>query len=257
MYGPLDELQCLSKPKLLTLNRSPLEINNSTEPLLKVDELVCGYHNKAILSKVSFSVYSGQHWAIIGENGEGKSTLLRTLVGLLKPLGGFHQLFPESREISHVPQHPTRDFRMPMTVEDFIGLGFPIHHRYSSKKRKEFINIALNRLGLTQRKEDISILSGGQFQRAVLARSLVHYPCMLFLDEPARGLDQKSNTLFMDELRCCPKHTSPAIVMVLHDLRLLKKNFSHILWIKDGRSKAYEVDQLEENVETMAFLEGF
>jgi ABC-type Mn2+/Zn2+ transport system ATPase subunit len=232
-----------------------LELNHSIEePLLQVDGLICGYHNKPILNKVSFSVYGGQRWAIIGENGEGKSTLLRTLVGLLKPLGGHHHLFPESKEIAHVPQHPTREFRMPMTVEDFVELGFPPHHRSGYKKRNELINIALNRLGLTQRKEDISILSGGQFQRAVLARSLVHYPCMLFLDEPARGLDQKSNTLFMDELRCCPKHTSPAIVMVLHDLRLLKKHFSHVLWLKDGKAKVYQADQLEENAEIMAFL---
>jgi manganese/zinc/iron transport system ATP- binding protein len=234
-----------------------LEHKNSVEPLLKVESLVCGYHNKPILNEVSFSVYGGQHWAIIGENGEGKSTLLRTLVGLLQPLGGHHQLFPEPREIAHVPQHPTRDFRMPMTVEDFVELGFPTDHRHSSKKRKELIHTALNRLGLSQRKEDISILSGGQFQRAVLARSLVHYPCMLFLDEPARGLDQKSNTLFMDELHCCPKHASPAIVMVLHDLRLLKKHFSHILWIKDGKAKAYEANQLEQNDEVMAFLGDF
>ena len=228
--------------------------NNAIEPLLKVDNLVCGYHNKPILKEVNFSVYSGQHWAIIGDNGEGKSTLLRTLVGLLPPLGGHHHLFPSPAEISHVPQHPTRDFRMPMTVEDFVELGFPKAHRTSSKKRKELIHTALNRLGLQHREEDISILSGGQFQRAVLARSLVHYPCMLFLDEPSRGLDQKSNTLFMDELRCCPKHTSPAIMMVLHDLRLLKRHFSHVLWIKDMRAKVFDVTKLDESSELMAFL---
>jgi ABC-type Mn2+/Zn2+ transport system ATPase subunit len=143
---------------------------------------------------------------------------------------------------------------MPMTVEDFVELGFPIDHRESSKKRKDRVHRALNRLGLSQRNEDISILSGGQFQRAVLARSLVHYPCMLFLDEPARGLDEKSNSLFMDELHCCPKHASPAIIMVLHDLRLLKKHFSHILWVQGGQAKAFEANQLEEHAELMDFL---
>ena len=216
--------------------------------------MVCGYGTRAILKNVDFSVSGGQHWAVVGDNGEGKSTLLRTLVGLLPSLGGHLSLYPRPEEISLVPQHPTRDLRMPMTVEDFVELGFPPGFRPNKSSRQEMIHTALNRLGLSQRKEDISILSGGQFQRVVLARSLVHHPCLLFLDEPARGLDQKSNSLFMDELKCCPKHDAPAIVMVLHDLRLLKHYFSHLLWIHDGTALAIEMKDLQQHSELMEYL---
>lgn len=231
-----------------------MDPSKATEPLLKVQGLGCGYPQKTILQDVTFTVQAGEHWAIIGENGEGKSTLLRTLVGLLPPRSGELFLAPKPSEVSLVPQHPKRDLRMPMTVEDFVSLGFPAGAGVSSGKKRELVNTALGRLRLSQRKEDVSILSGGQFQRAVLARAMVHFPCILFLDEPARGLDEKSNSLFMDELRCCPRHDSPAIVMVLHDLRLLKKHFSHILWLVDGKAKAYESHQLDTCEELLDFL---
>jgi ABC-type Mn2+/Zn2+ transport system ATPase subunit len=222
--------------------------------LLETKGLACGYNKIAILQDVDFKVLEGEHWAIIGENGEGKSTLLRTLVGLLKPLHGEVTLFPQPNEIALVPQHPTRDLRMPMTTEDFVELGFPPQIKINAKDKKDLVQTALKRLGLSQCQEDISILSGGQFQRAVLARALLNHPCLLFLDEPARGLDQKSNTLFMDELRCCPKHKSPAIVMVLHDLRLLQKYFSHVLWLHDGQAQVIEADNIKTNSALTEFL---
>jgi zinc transport system ATP-binding protein len=224
------------------------------KPLLEVKGLSCGYYKKTILKEVEFTVSDGEHWAVVGDNGEGKSTLLRTLVGLLTPLGGKHLLHAKASEISLVSQHPTRELRMPMTVEDFVELGFPPGHEFPNNQKKDMVNVALNRLGIAQRKEDISILSGGQFQRTVLARALVHFPCLLFLDEPARGLDQKSNSLLMKELQCCPKHSTTAIVMVLHDLRLLRQHFSHILWLQDGSTKALETKDIDQYPDLLEFL---
>lgn len=226
----------------------------SALPLLETKNLVCGYKNNPVLKKVDFSIYGGQRWAVVGDNGVGKSTLLRTLVGLLRPLGGQYTLNPKPSEVALVPQHPTRDFRMPMTIEDFVELGFPPENKTSVKERKGMVQTALSRLGLSQRSKDINILSGGQFQRAVLARALVQHPCLLFLDEPTRGLDQKSNALFMEELRCCPRHSSPAFIMVLHDLRILEKYFSHILWVRDGTTKSINIENLQQHLDLVEFL---
>lgn len=231
-----------------------MDLNISSSPLLETRGLVCGYKKKAILRNVNFSLYGGQRWAVVGDNGTGKSTLLQTLIGLLRPLGGQRVLNSKPSEVALVPQHPTRDFRMPMTIEDFVELGFPPENRIDRTKRKAMVHVALERLGLDQRKEDISILSGGQFQRAVLARALVQHPCLLFLDEPTRGLDQKSNTLFMEELRCCSKHSAPAVIMVLHDLRQLKQHFSHVLWVKDGTTVPLQIEELEQHSELIEFL---
>ena len=231
-----------------------MEPKEQSKPLLEVKQLSCGYYKHTVLKDVDFSVHDGEHWAVVGDNGEGKSTLLRTLVGLLKPLGGNHTLHSKPHEISLVSQHPTRELRMPMTVEDFVELGFPPKSGFNKTQRKDMINVALNRLGISQRKEDISILSGGQFQRTVLARALVHFPCLLFLDEPARGLDQKSNALLMHELSCCPKHSSTAIVMVLHDFRKLRQHFSHILWVQSGTTKALKVEEIDQHPELVEFL---
>jgi ABC-type Mn2+/Zn2+ transport system ATPase subunit len=226
----------------------------STLPLLETKALVCGYKNKPILKGVDFTVLGGERWAVVGDNGEGKSTLLQTLIGLLEPLAGELVLSTKPSEMALVPQHPTRDFRMPMTIGDFVELGFFPENKTARAERKVMVDVALNRLGLHQRDVDISILSGGQFQRAVLARALVQHPCLLFLDEPTRGLDQKSNALFMKELRCCPRHSSPAVFMVLHDLRLLKQHFSHVLWVKEGTALPLKTSELEAHGELVEFL---
>lgn len=221
---------------------------------LEVEALKCGYHKHLVLSEVSFTVCEGERWAIVGENGEGKSTLIKTVLGLIPSLGGKRTLHPKPSEISFVPQQPTRDFRMPMSVEDFVELGIPVGNRVPKGDRKKMVHAALSRLGLSQRKEDIGILSGGQFQRTILARALVSHPCIHFLDEPARGLDQKSNELFMEELQCCPKHTSPAIFMVLHDLRLLRKFFTHVLWLQNGVAAKIKADEIDSHAEFLSFL---
>ena len=223
-------------------------------PLIELCDLHCGYGKRSIISQVNLTVTPSDRIAIIGDNGVGKSTLLKTMIGLLKPNRGKRRLHYSQESMAYVPQRSTRDFLMPMTVKYFIELGFPPNTQMSKVQEKNAVLFALQQIHLESYiNEDISTLSGGQFQRAVLARALVRKPKILYLDEPTTALDRRSETSFMTQLAQVSNDINMAYIMVVHDFRLLLNHFDHVVWIKDGIAQQYEMKTALANQEFLDF----
>jgi len=197
-----------------------------TAPIIDIEGLSFRFDNgPLVLEDVSLRVEKGDFASVIGPNGGGKTTLLKLIVGLLRPTSGRVRVFglPPERarpRIGYMPQHAMMDPRFPVRVLDVVMMGRlgprPTLWAHSRADRRAAAG-ALAQVGL----EDLggrpfSALSGGQRQRVLLARALVTEPELLLLDEPASGLDQKVEQDFFDLLRELNRHLT--IVLVSHDL---------------------------------------
>jgi zinc transport system ATP-binding protein len=225
---------------------------NEGHALLEMQNVSCGYRQRCILKEVNLSLFPAESLAIIGDNGQGKSTLLKTLMGLQKPIHGQRLQHHSSKEMGYVPQWSNREFLMPMPVKHFVALGL-VHQ--AKGKAEQQIQHALDRVNLLdQQGKDISILSGGQFQRAVLARALVCQPTLLYLDEPTTGLDRRSSREFMNELKEEQHNTQMACVMVLHDFRYLQEDFERVAWVHDGITEVKDVNEAMKDLSFREFI---
>ena len=166
-----------------------------------------------VLSQVTLAVQPGEIVTILGPNGSGKSTLLRALLGIVALSHGAVARAPGLR-LGYVPQRLAFDASLPMTVRRFLSLP----HRASDAEAAA----ALARVGLegTGRRQ-MAGLSGGQFQRVLLARALLSRPQLLVLDEPTQGLDQPGEAAFYRLIEEVRRETGAGVLMVSHDLHVV------------------------------------
>ncbi|HEX5758017.1 MAG TPA: metal ABC transporter ATP-binding protein [Thermoanaerobaculia bacterium] len=163
------------------------------EPLIQADGLAVGYDREPVISGVAFSLEPGERMALLGPNGGGKTTLLRALLGELRPLAG--ELRVGSRCAS-VPQTERSQLDFPVSALDVAAMGalsaLPWWRR-PGRHERERAREALGRVGLGELAgETFGRLSGGQRQRVLIARGLVQDARVLLLDEPFSGLDRPS-----------------------------------------------------------------
>lgn len=191
-------------------------------PLVSVEEVTFGYEDEVILDRVSLEIAVDDFLAIIGPNGGGKTTLLKIILGLLRPWSGRVVVEPSGKRIGYVPQFAGFDKSFPLQVFEMVRLGRlgergPLR-RYSPEDSGR-VEEVLTQLDLSSvARETIDSLSGGQLQRALIARALVNDPEILFLDEPLGSLDPESRQAVLGTLE---KHnrTIP-VVVITHDITL-------------------------------------
>ncbi|MEM7471774.1 MAG: metal ABC transporter ATP-binding protein [Pseudomonadota bacterium] len=165
------------------------------------------------LSHVDMSVTSGEIITIVGPNGSGKTTLLRALIGAI-PLSGGEITRAKDLRIGYVPQSLSIDPTLPMNVARFMSL--PV------KRQKKMVHEALHQAGAGGLEgRQMSMLSGGQFQRVLLARALLDAPQLLILDEPTTGLDQPGSAGFYRRIEQVRAETGCAVLMVSHELHVV------------------------------------
>ncbi len=228
-------------------------VESPLPPLIELLEASFAYNRKNyILSDISLVIRPRDRIAIIGANGEGKSTLLKGLMGYLKLRSGTINKTYHFKEMAYVPQQSPQSYLMPMRVRDYVALGIDENISMANNQLNELIAMSLKKVDLAEKSEtDISILSGGQFKRVVLARALIRHPKILYLDEPMAGLDRISEAKFMDELKDTHSNDHLCYVMVLHDCRYLQTHFNKVFWIENNHIKCFQVN---EALNSEAFL---
>jgi zinc transport system ATP-binding protein len=175
----------------------------------------------AILSNVSFRLEMGEIVTVVGPNGSGKSTLLKAIVGALKPQTGRIPRAPGLR-IGYVPQKLHIDPTLPLTVGRFLNLP----HRVPAAKART----ALTEAGAEDLMDrQMSNLSGGQFQRVLLARALLNDPQLLILDEATQGLDQPGSAAFYRQIEQVRQDMGCAVLMVSHELHVVMAASDRVL----------------------------
>lgn len=161
--------------------------------IVTFDQVSLAYEKRAVLSDLSFTVEEGDYLAVIGENGTGKSTLLKGMLGLLKPSAGEISLGIKKTQIGYLPQQTSAQRNFPASVEEIVLSGRLNQrgwHPFFTKKDKQTAQKAMERLQISDlKKKCYSELSGGQQQRVLLARALCSATKLLLLDEPTAGLD--------------------------------------------------------------------
>lgn len=205
-------------------------------PLVELLHVSNSYGSTPALTDVSLKVWPRQFMAIVGPNGGGKTTLLRTILGVVPANSG--QVLRRGKilkraamqRIGYVPQLETIDWNFPITVEEVIAMGLFVRHRWSGRigdKEKRKMREIMERLNLKELgKRHIRELSGGQQQAVFIGRALLGEPDLILLDEPASGLDIRSRDdviHFLHEIN----HQGVAIVITAHDLNWVA---AHLPW---------------------------
>jgi len=194
-----------------------------SSPLVEIKNMDVAYQKKLVLSKVSLSVFEHDFIGIIGPNGGGKTSLIKAILGLLKPVGGSVKHSLKSSEIGYLPQGNQVDENFPITVKEVIasGLEHGLKMGFGSKRsRQDKVEKALETVGLEAlHSRPIGELSGGEFQRTMLARAIISSPRLLVLDEPDTHVDN----LFETELYALLKELNRdiTILLVSHDIGII------------------------------------
>lgn len=198
--------------------------------LLEIQNLTVRYGSNTALQNVSFSMHEGEFVALMGPNGGGKTTLLRTVLGLLTPTEGSVRM--HTRRVGYVPQSSAVDRNFPISVKDVVKtatLSEGLHpHLFRKKTNMAIIDSCLERVGLLAFKErQISELSGGEFQRLLIARALATDPELLLLDEPTANIDPPNREHIYRVLRSLIPQK--AILLITHDLAVLNGTADRLL----------------------------
>jgi manganese/zinc/iron transport system ATP- binding protein len=205
-------------------------------PVIEVHNLSVSYGKKPALWNLDFTLPKGKKIGVIGPNGSGKTTFLKTLMGLLKPDFGYVKVYGESLEanrnrISYVPQRESVDWDFPASVLDVVKMG-----RYNPKailkklSKEDLIQVddALEKVGMTNfANRHISELSGGQQQRVFLARALCRQPDLYIMDEPFAGVDAATEQAILNILDDLNKQ-GKTVIVVHHDLETARSYFDWI-----------------------------
>ncbi len=190
--------------------------------ILEMRSLSAGYGTRNVLDNVNFKVFENDFIGVIGPNGGGKTTLLKVILGVLKPTGGELIMGDgiDKSTIGYLPQISTGDNSFPLSVLDVVLSGLMIHKspgtRFSADEKRR-VGDLLEELGLKEySRSQLKELSGGQLQRVFLARAIIGNPRLLLLDEPGSFVDTAFEKSFYDKLK--ELNGKMTILMVSHDI---------------------------------------
>lgn len=205
--------------------------------VIYVDNLSVSYHNTNVLQDISVSIPQSLMLAIAGPNGGGKTTFIKSLLGLVKPQSGTIKIFNAdfksvSARVAYIPQRSSVDWDFPVSVLDVVLMGRYRHIGWIRRPSNEDRMLAYEALAqvnlLPFADRHISQLSGGQQQRVFLARALAQDADLYLLDEPFIGIDLVTEKLIIKLLKQL-KDQGKTVVVVHHDLQTLSEYFDWAL----------------------------
>ena len=220
--------------------------------LLEVKDLTLGYEKENIINNISFVVEEKDFIVIVGKNGAGKSTLIKGILGLIKPKSGeiiFNESF-NKKLIGYMPQETKVSQSFPASVKEIVlsgrinKMGFrPFYNKKDKEKCDEVLKI-LNIYDIKDRS--FFELSGGQRQKALLARSLCATDKLLILDEPSNNLDNTSREEFYLLLMKLNKELGITIIMISHDSDIDKLLGNKLLKLTDDSYEFIINNEIED-----------
>lgn len=236
------------------MQTTPLAPKNNTSAI-HIDNLTVYYNQTPALTGVCLDVADGEFLGIIGPNGGGKSTLLKAILGLIPVETGTVQIYGEDvksqkTSVGYVPQFAALDRRFPITVLEVVLTGtlkngLTPFHRYTAEDR-ELAQKTLSEVGIAALSgRQISELSGGEFQRMLIARALAVRPKLLLLDEPTASVDAASREQIYALLANLNQHMT--IVLVTHDLLAVSSQIQRLACL-NGRLVYHGEPELTQDV---------
>jgi zinc transport system ATP-binding protein len=211
-----------------------------SDPLISVENVSFSFNGLEVIQNVSFAILPGDFVALIGPNGSGKTSLIRLILGILKPstgrivlLGEELSQFTQWQRIGYVPQKATHmDPYFPASVREVVAMGLLSKKRFPrlfSRQDEAAIDRALDQVDMKALKNRrIGELSGGQQQRVFIARAIVNGPDVLFLDEPTAGVDADTQARFYEMLADLNRKEGLTIVLITHDFGIITKHVNKV-----------------------------
>ncbi|PPR75863.1 MAG: Zinc import ATP-binding protein ZnuC [Alphaproteobacteria bacterium MarineAlpha2_Bin1] len=188
-------------------------MEKNKESLVELNNVSVIKQNKWLIKNVSLEVKRGEIITIIGPNGSGKTTTAKIALGILKPDQGSIKK-SDNLTISYVPQKITIDWTLPLKVKHFMGL--------TNKIDKNKIKNALKLTEIEKLYDnEINTLSGGEFQRVMIARAIARKPDLLILDEPLEGIDFNGETLLYNLIKRIRDQLNCGIILISHNLHMV------------------------------------
>ncbi len=219
----------------------------SDAPLISLQEVTVGYGRQAVLSGISFDVHASEFWCFLGPNGEGKTTLIKAILGALRPKRGLIRRRPEmsrAERVSYVPQRLDLNPSLPTSVREFV-LGGMVGLSIRSQIRRKRLDRVLELVGLkSSQRRNYWTLSGGQKQRALVARALIRDPGLLIVDEPIAGLDFAAAAAVLHVLRDLHETYDVTVVFVTHDLQIAADHATHLGFFHNGRVETGPIEEV-------------
>lgn len=205
------------------MNILAIHPEDNPKPLIQLKNINVEFAQKTALCNINLNIYPNSIITIVGPNGGGKSTLLKTLLKLQTPTSG-EVIYSQNVRIGYVPQKIHLDHSLPITVERFLALKKGI-------KTQEILT-ALEQLSITHlRKHSMQKLSGGEMQRVLLARAILNKPNLLVLDEPTQGVDIAGQAELYQLIHQTQQQLNCAVLMVSHDLHIVMADSKEVLCI--------------------------
>lgn len=224
--------------------------------LLEMKSLSASYGTNVVLRDIDFTVNEKDFIGVIGPNGGGKTSLLKVILGLLRPDSGTLVFNPEllaGSRIGYLPQISTGDTNYPVTVTDVVLSGLMIRKsiatRMNASDRKRAHRI-IEELGLAElAHSSLNEMSGGQLQRVFLARAIIGEPKLLLLDEPGNFVDSTFENDFYEKLK--ELNDRMAILMVSHDIGIISSHVKSFACV--NRSLHYHPSSEISNEQLLAY----
>lgn len=231
--------------------------------IFECKDVTLGYENKVVAKNLNFKIDQGDYLCVVGENGTGKSTLIKTLLGLIKPLNGEAIANVQGKNhkgVGYLPQQTQAQKDFPASVWEVVLSGVLNNdHRcpFYNKKDKAEAEKNMEKLNILDlKKRCYRELSGGQQQRVLLARALCATDSVLILDEPVTGLDPAASMELYETIKDLNKKENVTIIMVSHDIKNALNYATHILHLEQENDFFGTVEEYKKSNVSNMFLGG-